>query len=121
MFDSSHSARSSHFARKYAWACLLLSVLFLYNPFLATQGSSGALAVGHRQSYRATVASSELLRFGNPESNFVISIADGDLFSAITIFEPQLQSFAGLRNSEDAQPGEQLLSGNLWFRPPPAA
>jgi hypothetical protein len=120
MFDSPQFADIRR-AKKQAWMCLLLSLLFLYNPFLATQGSSGSLAVGHRPSYRATVACSELSRFENPESRPAVPTADGDFSDLFTLLQPQVQSFAGHRETADVQPFDQFLSGNLWFRPPPAA
>ena len=101
--------------------CLLLSLLFLYNPFLATQGSSGELAVGHRPSYRATVASSELLKSENPGSREAVAILAGDLSEESVLLQPQLQSFSEHRDTESPHAVDQFLAGNLWFRPPPAA
>jgi len=121
MFASSQSADTPRVSKKRAWLCLLLSFLFLYNPYLAAQGPSDALSVGHPPSYRATVASSELLKFENPESQKAIAIADGDLLETATLLEPQLQTFAGHLDAEVLPPADQFLSGNLWFRPPPSA
>jgi hypothetical protein len=121
MLETEQPADISRAARNHAWVCLLLSVLFLYNPFLAMQGSSGALSVGHRPSYRATVASSELLKFEKTESRETMAIADVNLFQAFILLQPQLQSSARHDNTEDLHPADHFLSGNLWFRPPPAA
>jgi hypothetical protein len=121
MLGSPQSADISFVTKKHAWVCLLLSVLFLYNPFLAMQGSSGALSVGHRPSYRATVASSELLKFEKTESRETFAIADVNLLQAFILLQPQLPSSAEHDNIEDLHPADQFLSGNLWFRPPPAA
>lgn len=121
MSDSSKFADIPRTTKKQAWMCLLLSLLFLYNPYLAVQGPSGALSVGHRPSYRATVAASELMRFENPESRESIAIANLDLFVAFHLLQPQLQTSAGHCNAEILPPVDQFLSGNLWFRPPPSA
>jgi hypothetical protein len=121
MFDSSQFADIPRVAKKQAWMCLLLSLLFLYNPYLAVQGPSGALSVGHRPSYRATVAASELSKIENPESRESIAIANPGLFEAFHLLQPQLQALAGHRDTEDLHAADQFLSGNLWFRPPPSA
>jgi hypothetical protein len=121
MFDSSQFADIPRIAKKQAWMCLLLSLLFLYNPYLAVQGPSGALSVGHRPSYRATVAASELSRFENPENREGIAIANLDVFEAFILLQPRSQTFAGHGNTEVLPPVDQFLSGNLWFRPPPSA
>jgi hypothetical protein len=121
MSDSSQFADIPRATKKQAWVCLLLSLLFLYNPYLAVQGASGALSVGHRPSYRATVAASELLRFENPGNREGIAIANRDLFVAFHLLQPQLQTFAGHRDTEDLHAADQFLSGSLWFRPPPSA
>jgi hypothetical protein len=121
MLESSQSADISCVTKKDAWVCLLLFIVLLYNPFLAAQGSSGALSVGHPASYRATVASSELLKSENPESSKTIAIADGDLLGGFTLLQPQLQTSAGRGDTDDLHTADPFLSGNLWFRPPPTA
>jgi len=50
-------------SNRYAWVCLLLVLLLLYNPFLMAPGSDGGLNVRHPASNRATVGSSELQHF----------------------------------------------------------
>lgn len=107
--------------KKHAWMCLLLPLLLLCNPFLATSESSGALSLCHAPSYRATVASSELLKFKSPESREAIAIADRDFLEGFTLVQPKLQPSAGYGDTEALFPPDQFLSGNLWFRPPPAA
>jgi hypothetical protein len=79
------------------------------------------LAVHHQPSYRATVASAELLKFKNAESREAIAIVDLDLFEAFTLLPPQMQWSAGRGDIEDLHPADQFLSGDLWFRPPPVA
>ena len=118
---SAQSADISYVAKKRAWLCLLLALLFLYNPFLVAGKSTCELSVAHPPSYRATVASSELLKFENPGSRQVIAIADVELFEALSLFQPQLRSSAGRCDTEDLTPVDQSFSSNLWFRPPPAA
>jgi len=121
MFESLQPAEDSWVIhKKRAWVCLLLSVLFLYNPFLAMQGSSGALSVGHPPSYRATVASSELLKFENSKNPTVIAIADVDLSATFILIPPQPRPPAVHGDAEILHGTDQFLSGKLWFRPPPA-
>lgn len=107
--------------KKHAWVCLLLPILLLCNPFLATSESSGGLAIHHPPSYRATVASPELLKFKNTESREAIVLVHCDLLEAFTLLQPELRQSARQCNTEDPLPPDQFLSGNLWFRPPPAA
>jgi len=121
MLKLAQSADIPRAAKRHAWVCLLLPVLLLCNPFLATPESSGILAVHHRPSYRATVASAELLKFKNSESREAIAIADLDLFEAFTLPRPQMERSAGHGETEDLRPADQFLSGDLWFRPPPVA
>ena len=106
-------------ARKHVWVCLLLPMLFLCNPFLLTPETANGLSVLHPPSYRATVASSELLKFKNPD-NLDASIAvDCKEFEGFLLFQPQLS--APQVNAEEFLQAFQSLSGNVWFRPPPAA
>jgi hypothetical protein len=121
MFKSLQPAEDFFVIHRRAWVCLLLSVLFLYNPFLATQGSSGALSVGHPPSYRATVASPELLKFENSKNPTVIAIADIDLSATFILIPPLPRPPAGYGDGEILHATDQFLSGKLWFRPPPAA
>jgi len=108
-------------AKRHAWVCLLLPILLLCNPFLATPQSFGILAVHHLPSYRATVASAELLKFKNAESREAFAIVDLDLFEAFTLLQPQMQWSARHGETENLHTADQFLSGDLWFRPPPAA
>lgn len=107
--------------RRHALVCLLLPLMLLCNPFLAAPGSSnGALSLHHPPSYRATVASSELLKFRNPEGLDLTAFAACDLSHAFALLTPPLR--ASLQQSvanECLPPPDQFLSGNLWFRPPP--
>ena len=107
--------------KNHAWMCFLLSLLLLYNPFLVTTESSGALSLRHPPSYRATVASSELQKFKSQESREDIAIADRDLLERFALLLPQLRPSAKYCDTEARRPADRFLSGNLWFRPPPAA
>ena len=100
--------------------CFLLVALFLYNPFLHSQGQNGNLAVSHPASHRATVGSSELEQFFQ-RHGVVAPLPDLDL----------LQVFVGLAVKtvpttqyaiacEPSLPARTIFSSSLWFRPPPA-
>lgn len=116
-----HSGVPRTFTRKRVWVCLLLPLLFLCNPFLMTPESASGLSLLHPPSYRATVASSELLRFKNPDNLAASTIADCKEFEGFFLVQPHPQP-SGIRvNTEVLLPTSHFLSGNLWFRPPPAA
>ena len=119
MLESPQSVGAPREAKRHAWMCLLLPLLLLCNPFLATSESSGVLSLCHPPSYRATVASSELLKFKNVESREAIATADFDLLE-FALLQPQLQPSAEYGYTEPPFPVDRFLSGNLWFRPPPA-
>jgi hypothetical protein len=107
-------------ANRHVWVCLLLPILLLCNPFLAPSDSPGPLAIHHPPSYRATVASSELQKFKNPESREHIGIANHDVLEAFSLLLPRLHSSGEFLDTESRFLPAQFLSGNLWFRPPPA-
>jgi hypothetical protein len=107
-------------ANRHVWVCLLLPILLLCNPFLAPSDSPGPLAIHHPPSYRATVASSELQKFKNPESHEPIVVVDHDALEAFSLLLPRLHSSAECLDTEAPFLPDQFLSGNLWFRPPPA-
>jgi hypothetical protein len=107
-------------AKRHVWVCLLLPALLLCNPFLAASDSPGPLAIYHPPSYRATVASSELQKFKNPESHEPIVIADHNAVEAFSLPLPRLHYSAECLDTEASSLPDQFLSGNLWFRPPPA-
>jgi hypothetical protein len=106
-------------AKRHAWVCLLLALLFLYNPYLSAPASAGGLKVQHQASHRATVGSSELEKYSSPSSS------DAHLFVAV-FFEkvisllPSNNSRSSLHQSSELPPSQQFLSESLWFRPPPA-
>ena len=108
-------------SRGRALVCLVLAVLFLYNPFLVTPGPSGTLSACRARSFRGTVASCELLTLKRTDSREAITITASDLPEILTLPQPQLWFVAERVPSEDALPNDDLLSGSLWFRPPPVA
>jgi hypothetical protein len=121
MFRSPQHGDPQAATKNHAWMCLLLPLLLLCNPFSAKSESSGALSLRHPPSYRATVASSELQKFERQESREAIAIADRDLLGGFALLLPQLQPSAEYGDTEVPRPADRFLSGNLWFRPPPAA
>lgn len=110
-------------AKRHSWLCLLLPLFFLHNPFLAAPNSSDKLSLQHPPSYRATIASAELLKFKNPEgleSIALESITVLDRFFSGAILAELRTEFARNGDNEALLPHEQVLSSSLWFRPPPA-
>jgi hypothetical protein len=114
--EDTHAAANSR-----VWLCLLLPLLFLYDPFLTTAAPSGGLSVSHHASYRATVASSELLKCRNSDGHNPVAVADGGPFKVLALLLPHPQPSVRYDNPENPSPADRFLSGNLWFRPPPAA
>jgi hypothetical protein len=106
-------------AKSRACVCLLLALLFLYNPYLSAPGSTGGLEVQHPVSHRATVGSSELEKYSSPSS------PDAHLFVAVffakvisSLSSDDSQSFP--HQGSELLPSQQFLCASLWFRPPPA-
>ena len=114
-----HNGAPRTSARKYPWVCLLLPLLFLCNPFLSTPDSASGLSLLHPPSYRATVASSELLKFKNPDNLDAPAFACCEEIEGFLLF--QLQPSAPRVNAEELLPAVHSFFGNVWFRPPPAA
>jgi hypothetical protein len=113
------NALPSSGAKRHAWVCLLLAVLFLYNPYLSAPASTGGSKVQHPASYRATVGSSELEKYSSPRA------PDAHLFVAVFFAKvidllPSNHSRFALHQSSDLRPSQQFLCASLWFRPPPA-
>jgi hypothetical protein len=106
-------------AKRDAWVCLLLALLFLYNPYLNAPASAGGLKVQHPVSHRATVGSSELEKYSSPSSpdaHLFVAV----LFAKVISFLPSSNSRASLPQSSELLPSHQFLCASLWFRPPPA-
>lgn len=117
--------KCSRVSKRHSWICLLLPLLFLHNPFLVAPNSSSTLELQHPPSYRATIASSELLKFKNPEGleSIVLrslTFVDWEFLKAAILAQPHT-SFAQPGDLEDLLHPQQLPSSSLWFRPPPVA
>jgi hypothetical protein len=98
--------------------CIVLALLFLYNPFVVAS-PSGTLTVQHTPSYRATIASSELQNFSPIEPSRIFAIA------IVLVFAWLLCSarvhFGRLGRTLDVVASPcRLMSSSLWFRPPPS-
>jgi hypothetical protein len=105
--------------------CLLLGVLFLYNPFFTVHDTSGNLQVRHPLSYRATVASSELRRCTFdpakpliPTSGVLEARTFGVSVPPATIGPVSSSERQRRVDFAPAVPLQVVLEG-LWFRPPP--
>ena len=98
--------------------CLLLAVLFLYNPFFTIYGSPSDLSFRHPLSMRGTLASSELRRSLVKEvkpkvetpQEADLGVLEFSVASEIGTFIPEEESLV---------PNQEILSASLWFRPPP--
>jgi hypothetical protein len=99
--------------------CLLLAVLFLYNPFFTIDGASNIPNVRHPLSYRATVASSELRRGTiNPVKSLIPTLkvlVTRERMQAATVYPVALA-----RPHDFFRSVPQVICSSLWFRPPPA-
>jgi hypothetical protein len=106
-------------AKRHAWVCLLLALLFLFNPYLSVPGSAGGLNVKHPASHRATVGSSELEKFSSPSdphTHLFVAVFFAKVISSLSSNDSQ--SF--FPQDSELVPSHQFLCGSLWFRPPPA-
>ena len=119
MSESIQSGKTRAAVGMQVFVCLLLPLLFLSNPFLLAPGSAGGLILLHPPSYRATVASAELLKFKNPDDLHVSAIVDCKEIERLLLSQPQTSPVHV--SAEEFLPADHMLSGNVWFRPPPAA
>jgi hypothetical protein len=102
--------------------CLLLAVLFLYNPFFTVQNVSDVPHVRHPHSYRATVASSELRRSTIDPVQPLIP-ATGVLLAAQLIAAPvavPTHIFTRAPQPDFVAHPQQVILEEICFRPPPA-
>ena len=102
--------------------CVLLAGLFLYNPFLAASRASDCLTVCHPASHRATVGSSELEQFTQPNGTVLADLSNlrdiQELIPRFTVMHSTQRQYA---EQEDVVATPQTgFSSSLWFRPPPA-
>jgi hypothetical protein len=106
-------------AKRHAWVCLLLALLFLYNPYLSAPASAGGLKVQHPASHRATVGSSELEKYSSPSSpsaHLFVAV----FFEKVISLLPSNNSRSSLHQSSELAPSQQFLCESMWFRPPPS-
>jgi hypothetical protein len=100
--------------------CLLLSLLFLYNPFFCTTNFAASVLVSHLPSYRATVASSELLTADKSEDSDFAPAVIATLPQALFQLKPPAAPSEPFTVSEQLLPA-QVFFTSFWFRPPPSA
>lgn len=101
------------------WLCLLLAVTFLFNPFLAASTSTFGTIVNHLPSFRATVASSELLKFAPQQKIGQLTSTECELPNWFSLSPLTLDRLALLIETKVPAATRYASSGNTWFRPPP--
>jgi hypothetical protein len=101
-----------------AGVCLVLALLFLYNPFFTIYGSSGVSAVRHPVSFRGTVASSELRRSLLKQVQLKIDALDEAILEAVRPPEASCPHSVALPD-EPLRSTQEAVLESLWFRPPP--
>lgn len=119
MIEMVQSGRGLRQLRMRSLLCLLLAVTFLHNPFFAPTSSFSGPSVSHLPSFRATVASSELIKFKPKEIIDALTIAKAELPLLAGILLPQPNSLVLHDDSNEPVPIQHFSVGNLWFRPPP--
>lgn len=100
--------------------CLLLAMLFLYNPFLSATRATSGLMVCHPASHRATVGASELESLGQPNASVqILYVADFTRdFAAVLAVSLTTTEYAP--QQEVITTPKAGFFASLWFRPPPA-
>ena len=101
--------------------CLLLALTFLYNPFLGATSPVEYPSISHPPSFRATVASSELLKFKSKEDGEVQVFHSDEVVLLSRATAPHVDNFESLEIEDGPFFNRVLSVGNLWFRPPPVA
>lgn len=111
-----HSPRTV--SRCCAGVCLVLAVLFLYNPFFTIYGSSSVSAVRHPVSFRGTVASSELRRSVLKQVQPKIHALQEAILDAVGL--PRVFCLSSVAvTDEPFRSTQEAVLESLWFRPPP--
>jgi len=103
------------------FVCLLVAITFLYNPLLATASPMGRQSVSHLPSFRATVASSELLKFTPEDKKEHAPAVDLDVAKQIDFVVPASCVVPSVPEVSKFVSSRFLPTGHLFFRPPPAA
>ena len=118
MNSSSHCPGRIVALRRHRWFCLVLALLLLYNPFIATPRSGHNLDVCHPASHRATVGASEMQHFSPTNGWGYLSPADAiEAEVAVPLPDSSAQSF--LVSPSFPLYTQQFFGAGLWFRPPP--
>jgi len=103
---------------RYVWLCVLLAVLFLYNPFVVAPSSGAGLNLQESARHRATVGASELQQFRATERHAPVvrmeALAGEILLVKAVVFERCTTPDVEVRTALN------VLPASLWFRPPPA-
>jgi hypothetical protein len=108
-----------HAVRWRAWACVVLALLFLYNPFVSTPAMGSGLDVRHPASHRATVGSSELQHFSPTSKVAVVAVPEIDT-GEFTLEAPVVFAVSFPPFQNELLPSQPIPSASQWFRPPPA-
>jgi hypothetical protein len=105
-----------------SWLCLVLAISFLFNPFWAISASSFGTIVSHLPSFRATVASSELLKFAPQQKIGEHASPECALpcWFGLSALTPDTPAQLKLTETQNSAAASLAPSGNVWFRPPPA-
>lgn len=102
-----------------ALLCLLLAVTFLYNPFFVVSSSSTVTSVCHLPSFRADLASSELLKFKSDVQIAVLFVVDRHFPDFVAPAIPLDCKQFNIRPADEPVSPQVLSVANIWFRPPP--
>ena len=103
---------------RYAWLCVLLAALFLYNPFVAAPSSGLGLNVRHSASHRATVGASELQQFRASERHAPVVRMEALVGEILLVQAVEFERVAA--PDAEVRTPLKVLPASLWFRPPPA-
>lgn len=107
--------------RRNALLCLLLATTFVFNPFFVASASHGFPSFNHLPSYRANVASSELLKFRSEVEVAAILDVASEVLNFVVAPVVQKQAVPRVRPIDEVVIPQVLSIGNIWFRPPPIA
>jgi len=114
------SAKKLLFSRRWrAFFCAALSVTLLYNPFFVASSSHVLPSVDHLPSYRADVASSELLKFKSNCEIAVQFVVESELPGLVLPTLSEGRTFLHVRSADERVDHQVFSTGNTWFRPPP--